>query len=196
LPELTWPGLRLVKPLWEAESRGVSEASVVNTKQEMAEAVRAIWHQFNQEALVEEYLPGPEYTVTLAGNGSDALAMGLITHFNPDYYEKYPLITPNLKDGGLSYQRLVGKEEVEICSLAKHAAEAVGACDHVRVDIRRDAQGIAKVLEVNGIPGLQPGRSRSLALHAMYFPELDEATNHRQLVNRIVDAALKRNDLE
>jgi len=54
---------------------------------------------------------------------------------------------------------------------------------------------VPKVLEVNGIPGLQPGRSRSLALHAMYFPEWDEPTHHRLLINRIVDAALVRNGL-
>ncbi|MEL6538539.1 MAG: hypothetical protein AAFQ98_24165 [Bacteroidota bacterium] len=192
-PALAWPALRMVKPLWEAESRGISEASVVHSHQEMMAAVQSIWREFRQEALVEEYLPGPEYSVTLVGNDSQVLAMGLVTHFHPQFYQKYPLITPNLKDGGLRYERLKGEEEIEVCTLAQRAAKVAGACDHVRVDLRRDAQGVVKVLEINGIPGLQPGRSRSLALHAMYHPGWDEPTNHRRLVNRIVDAALERN---
>jgi D-alanine-D-alanine ligase len=67
LPEMRFPAF--VKPSCESRSVGISDDSVVHTQEELARQVAYIHDRFDQPALVEEYLPGDEYTVLMLGNG-------------------------------------------------------------------------------------------------------------------------------
>ena len=58
----------MVKPYSEGTSIGISQKSKVHDMLELNKAVEAIYLQFNQPALVEEFLPGKEYTVGIIGN--------------------------------------------------------------------------------------------------------------------------------
>lgn len=189
MPAVQWPVL--VKPRWESESRGISEASVVQTREALRDAAEFIWSRFEQDALVEEYLPGGEYTATVIGTAPNQQAFGTLNEVAPDAFDTYPLITPALKEGGLRLRQL-GDETDEVCGLAVQAATTLECRDHVRIDMRRDLAGTLKVIEVNGIPGLQPGRSRSLAMYALVHPEVDAIESQRELINAIVDAAMER----
>jgi D-alanine-D-alanine ligase len=65
-----------VKPVSEGTGKGITEKSLVNNSDELAKMVKWILSEFHQPALVEEYLPGREFTVGLVGYGDDALAIG------------------------------------------------------------------------------------------------------------------------
>ena len=41
--------------------------------------------------------------------------------------------------------------------------------DHVRIDMKTDAAGVLRIMEVNGIPGLKPHKSWGPQLCTLYF---------------------------
>jgi D-alanine-D-alanine ligase len=57
-----------VKPRWEGSSKGIGIGSRVEDRAALAAAVQRVVERYRQPALVEGFLPGPEYTVTLLGN--------------------------------------------------------------------------------------------------------------------------------
>ena len=67
LPALKYPAF--VKPSYESRSVGITDDSVVHSKEELDKRVAYIHSEYDQPALVEEYLPGQEYTVLMLGNG-------------------------------------------------------------------------------------------------------------------------------
>ncbi len=58
------------------QAKVLPEKSLVNTHAELREMVEWILREFHQPALVEEYLPGREFTVGIVGNGDEAIAIG------------------------------------------------------------------------------------------------------------------------
>ena len=65
-----------VKPVSEGTGKGITEKSLVNSSSELKKMVEWILSEFKQPALVEEYLPGREFTVGIVGYGDEAIAIG------------------------------------------------------------------------------------------------------------------------
>jgi len=68
---LTFSLPAIVKPNHEGSSKGVINASVVRTQEELRAQVRNVLETYNEPALVEQFLPGREFTVAMIGNGDD-----------------------------------------------------------------------------------------------------------------------------
>ena len=69
-----------VKPMCESRSVGINENSVVRNVEELRRQVGFVEQEFNEPALVEEFLPGDEYTVLVLGNTNDRECLpGLVT---------------------------------------------------------------------------------------------------------------------
>lgn len=60
-----------VKPLHEGSSKGIYNSSYAENTEALRREVERILNDYEQPALVEEYLPGREFTVALLGNGSE-----------------------------------------------------------------------------------------------------------------------------
>ena len=60
----------------EGTGKGITEKSLVKSFEELKAISEMILREFNQPALVEEYLPGREFTVGLVGTGASAAAIG------------------------------------------------------------------------------------------------------------------------
>lgn len=182
-----------VKPSFESESNGVDEGSIVHNMEELKKRVHFVWEQFSQPALVEEFLSGEEYTVAMIGNDDDLQIMPIKNVIDPSAYERYAIITQFLKvDKKLSFE-IPEDEMEELSQLAIKTKEVVGFWDHVRIDMRRDKDGILRVIEVNGIPGLNPIKSRIFEIYNIYNPENEKEENYCSLLEDVVQAALARN---
>ena len=70
--DLTFPAI--VKPAAEGSSKGVLPGCVARTEREARDLARAVVARYGQGALVEEYLPGREFTVGLLGDPPVVLA--------------------------------------------------------------------------------------------------------------------------
>jgi len=178
-----------VKPNGESRSVGINENSVTENREALEKQVRFIHDELGQAALVEEYLPGREYTVLVVGNGPRReILPGRVT-VSPEHYGKYPVLRGDLRGVGLTHVSLPDAHADEAAELADAACAALNCRDHVRIDMREGADGRLRIMEVNGIPGLKPVKSWSPQIYALYHPGDDP---YRALIGKIVSCALER----
>ena len=178
-----------VKPNGESRSVGINENSVAETPEALARQVEFIRRELRQAALVEEYLPGREYTVLVLGNGDNReILPGRVT-VAKELYGKYPVLRSDLRGVGLTHVSIPQEHQDEAVRLAAAACDALHCDDHVRIDMREGADGRLRIMEVNGIPGLKPVKSWSPQIYALYHPEGDA---YQALIGKIVECALAR----
>lgn len=177
-----------VKPVDAACSFGVDGNSLVTNYNELEEKVKQIENEFMQDSLVEEFLPGNEYTVGIIGNGIDLLVepIELKSPYNKLGYKFLPRETKvdNLETHNCILDINL---KAEIISLAKQAYEVLGARDLARIDIKLDPNNKPSFLEINMLPGFSKGRS--------YFPiafQKNLDMSYDKTVNTAVNAAIKR----
>ncbi len=183
-------GLKLVYPLFvkpvsEGTGKGITAKSLVNSPQELKAIVDWILTEFHQPALVEEYLPGREFTVGIIGSGDEAIAIGgmeVICANNLPY-------SVEVKENYLEYctYKPLGEEIVDECkSVALKAWKALNAVDAGRVDLKADRNGRICFIEANPLAGLNPVHSDLPILSRMYGIE------YQTLMEMIMKATLKR----
>ncbi|OGV68653.1 MAG: hypothetical protein A3K19_14910 [Lentisphaerae bacterium RIFOXYB12_FULL_65_16] len=195
LPDIPFPAF--VKPNCESRSMGISDDSVVQSRQELQRRVDYIWETFGQAALIEEYLPGSEYTVLMLGNGTrQEFLPGLVT-VESSRFGKYPVLRSDLRGVGLTKITVPTTRAEEAIDLTRRATAALKCWDHVRVDMRVDARDRLRIMEVNGIPGLKPFKSWSPQIYSMYHPlPQGHMTEYRQMLHLIVNCALERHGIQ
>jgi D-alanine-D-alanine ligase len=193
-PALGFPAF--VKPSCESRSVGISDESVVNTPDELKKRVNHIHTRYEQPALIEDYLPGDEYTVLMIGNGKHQEFLPGIVTVKGGHDGKYPILRSDMRGVGITQIGIPASYSEEAKRLCKEAVETLNCLDHVRVDMRLDASGRLKIIEVNGIPGLKPIKSWSPQMYTLYHgsPE-GPLADYRNLVHRIVASGLERYDL-
>jgi len=135
-----------VKPSREGSSIGVYK---VNSQTQLEAAVSAAL-EMDEQVLLEQWIEGSEYTVSLL-NGQPLPVIGLKTnHTFYDYEAKYESDTTQyLLPCGLSVE-----EEKSLGNLSERAFSALGCSGWGRVDVMRDSKGRFWLLEVNTIPGM------------------------------------------
>ena len=152
-----------VKPRWEGTAKGIAPTSRVESRDALAVEVDRIVGLYGQPALVETFLPGAEYTVTLLGNSPPRAlpalqrALDASTGIGIHAVERHPP-----PPGGWR-PRLPGELDValeaELARLAIRAYEALACLDFARVDFRLDAAGRPHFLEINPLPTFAPDGS-------------------------------------
>jgi D-alanine-D-alanine ligase len=191
LPDPDYPAF--VKPSCESRSVGISDESVVTSKEALAQRVAHIHAEYDQPALVEEYLPGQEYTVLMLGNGQHQEFLAGRVEVDKSLFGNYPILRSDLRGIGATKIRPVLHRSEEAVNLARDAMEALNCRDHVRTDMRLDSSGRLKIIEVNGIPGLKPLKSWSPQMVTMHRPSKQgPMEDYRVLINHIVTSALAR----
>lgn len=178
------------KPVAEGTGKGITPDSRVYTAVELAAECERQLQQYNQPVLVEEYLPGREFTVGLLGTGEAAEVLGTLEI----------ILLPNAESGCYSYvnkercedlveYRLVRPDDPEVKaaeSIALKAWRCLNGRDAGRIDLRSDASGNPQFLEANPLAGLHPQHSD--------LPMLATAVgmSYVELIRRIVDSAISR----
>jgi D-alanine-D-alanine ligase len=178
-PDLNFP--LFVKPAREGTGMGVDLKAIVRNEAELRERVKWVIDNYNQPALVETFLPGREFTVGVMGRPD----IKNYTH-HPEWYDKdgfhrFPIleldssrsVTPNVysqaaksksvgEEGAPGYfcpANLESELEKKLLYLALRAHILLGALDISRTDIRLDAEGNPRLMEINTLPGLTPDYS-------------------------------------
>ncbi|MER9645313.1 ATP-grasp domain-containing protein [Mesorhizobium sp. M0239] len=172
----------VVKPRHEECSHGLQ---LVHEPAQLRHAVEVIVTQYEQDALVEEYIDGREIAVALLGNGE----LEVFPLVEQDFGERetrlmtweakfvtaaaMPKICPAQIDSGL---------ETALRDISVATFHACRCRDYARVDLRIDRSGRPFVLEINSIP--------SLAMHSSYvLAAMTAGHSYSSLVNRILDVA-------
>ncbi|MFH1718228.1 MAG: ATP-grasp domain-containing protein [Planctomycetota bacterium] len=183
-PDERVDGLRfplIVKPRRESTSYGLR---CVHNQKQLEDAVLAVLTQYQQEALVEEYIDGREVCIGLLGNDSieflppveldfDGRELHTLT-WEDKYHKSHDEPTK------ICPARLSEELATRLCELSLATFRACHCKDYARVDIRIDPHGNPFVLEINSMASLGAGGAFVLAAtKAAYSLE--------SLISRIVD---------
>lgn len=176
------------KPMAEGTSKGVTRESKIDEPEQLIRTCRSLLRQFRQPVLVEEYLPGREVTVGLVGTGEEAQVVGVMEVLLLDGAEQESYSYQNKKDweGKITYKLVKGEFGAEAEQLALNVWRGLGCRDGGRVDLRADASGKLNFIEVNPLPGINPVLSDLSIMSGL------AGWTYRQLIERIVNSALKR----
>jgi D-alanine-D-alanine ligase len=167
----------MVKPAHEGSSIGM------NRVEDMEQLERA-WQEareYDSAVLVERWVTGSEYTVSILGDEALPLIKLETPHAFYDYEAKY-------RSDTTSYICPCGLEkgqEQELQQLALAAFQAVGASDWGRVDLLLDGEQQPWLIEVNTVPGMTDHSLVPMAANA-------KGIGFEQLVWRILEATLER----
>jgi len=143
--------------------------------------------------LVEEFLPGAEYTALVLGNGRTRECLPGLVSVEDKHYGNYRILRTDLRGVGLTRISLAGERTEEARRLADDAAEVMGCLDHVRIDMRVDKADKLRIIEVNGIPGLKPHKSWAPQIYTLYHASpLGEDEDYRRLIGAIIESAARR----
>ncbi len=181
-----------VKPAHEGSSMGISSSSVCKNYQEVLNEVEKSICLYKQPALVEEFLPGREFTVGLIGNDKPLIFpvmeinFSAIPEFHGSIYSRQFKVEW-IEDRYYTCPASLSSElEGRIKETALEAYQALDCRDFARVDLRLDKRGVPNVIEINPLPGLVPGFSD--------YPRIAQSAGweYPELINAIVDCALRR----
>lgn len=185
----------IVKPAREDASVGISEKSVVYTPNELRRQVRYIWGEFEQPALVEQFIDGRELNVAIVGNRKPIVLPISEIDFSGLDAGMHKIVSYAAKwlNGTVEYQgtkgvcpaQLPGAIETEVKAMALKCYELIGCRDYARIDFRLSTDGVPYVLEVNPNPDISDdaGFARSARAYGFSFP---------QIIGKIVESALER----
>lgn len=189
---LSWP--LIVKPATEDASLGIGPESVVTDEKSLHERVRHIHNRYQQAVLVEEYIDGREFNVSLLGGEKPRVLPLAEIRFDSSlpwklvtYAGKWQEDSPDYTGTQVACPAQVSvREDFLVRDVALRAYKLLGCRDYARVDIRlRD--GVPYILEVNANPDISPdaGLARSARAGGLDYP---------QLIERIIRMALKRKE--
>jgi D-alanine-D-alanine ligase len=203
---LRYPGQRLtiprgmrfpmfVKPSREDASLGINSDSVCHNVEQLEKQIRYIHEVYAQEALIEEYLDGREFNVSVLGDGNpEVLAIseinfsGLpedeprIVSYRAKWDEESPMYNFTVP---ICPAPVTKRLENRIKDIAIRSYQCVGCRDYARVDMRTDARGGLYVLEVNPNPDISPKAGFARAARAAGY-------SYSAIIMRISEMALER----
>ena len=180
-----------VKPTNRGGGLGIDSKSVVHNFVQLLSKVRSIHNVLSSDALIEEYLPGREFSVAiLKEEFSEEHLVMPIELVAPADKSGNRLLSSQIKSANAE-QALAVSDPVmmsKIITLALNVFNALGARDYGRVDIRLDATGTPHFLEANLIPSLISGYGS--------FPKacvLNSSLEYAPMIMQITNLGLARN---
>jgi len=179
------------KPIAEGTGKGIDRNSRIDSPTALKPVCEALLQRHHQPVLVEEYLPGREFTVGLLGTGERARVLGAMeVNFRPNAQTViYSYEMKEKCEDFITYTRLAdGPLKSDVVKLALQSYRVLECRDAGRIDIRMDAADRPAFIEVNPLAGLHPQHSDLPILATQ------EGWSYRDLIKAIVDSALLRRD--
>ncbi len=152
----------IAKPLWEGSSKGIRKSSRLTDAETLQATIERLLADYGEPVLVEEFLPGAEFTVGIVGTGRDARVIGALEIVprlaRPEEFV-YSLEVKRNWEVEVEYHappRRPPEVVADVERTALAAYQALDCRDLGRVDVRLDAAGRASFIEVNPLPGIHP----------------------------------------
>ena len=191
-PRLALP--LIVKSLNEDGSHGISQASIVDTDEKLAERVAFIHERIETAAIAEEFIEGRELYVGVLGNnrlkalpvwelkfgtmgGAHQIATEKVKH-DTNYQERVGIVDGPAKG-------LPPEVADRIQRTAKRIYRTLGLDGYARIDFRLSANGIPYFIEAN--PNPEIAKSQEFATAARH-----DGLNYPELLHRILALGIRR----
>ncbi|MGD8777975.1 MAG: ATP-grasp domain-containing protein [Ignavibacteria bacterium] len=193
----------ILKPIGEGSSKGIFNSSLINNFEELKKQTELMLKKYNQAFILEEYLPGREFTVALIGNKDETEVLPIIElNFNSLPKEVNPIYSfeakwifdtkENQLDLYTCPSNIDSELENKIKNTSLAAYKALRCKDWSRIDIRLDINGIPNIIEINPLPGVLPDPKDNSC-----FPKAARVAgmNYDELINSVLYHASKRYNL-
>lgn len=177
----SWPVM--VKPAETDASVGIDQDSVVTDWEALVERVKVTLKLNAGPAMVETYLPGPEYNVGIVGYPTPRCLPIAEMVYTPQPGVKWPIVsyaskwvTGSAEDLAMQPRCPAQIDDAfreKLSAIGFSAYQLVGCRDYARVDMRLDANGEPNILEVNPNPDLDPcaGLARMLRAEGVTYEQ-------------------------
>lgn len=150
------------------------EANIIESRDALSGNLRQVLSRFSpddvrgenmDEWLLQEFLPGPEFSVAIIGNGPgrDVLPIAQLEASLPYLtYDNSAEVATVWTGSDLGAERyapahLSPEEERCLVDYALAAYEHLACRDYARFDFRQDRSGVAKLIDGNALPGIYKG---------------------------------------
>lgn len=185
----------IVKPAYEDASVGIENESIVYNTNTLKKRLEYVFKYFNQPALIEEFIEGREFNVSVTGDLKPKVLPISEIDFSrmPDHLHNIVSYQAKWDPHHESYHKTIpicpakisnGLEE-KLKQTAISAFKIMGTRDYARVDMRVTSDEEVYVLEVNPNPDLTEGAGFMRSAHAA-------GLSYSRALKRIVMLAYKR----
>ena len=192
----------IVKPANSDNSIGITKDSVVTSAHQLKKQIRFILEELKNPVLIEEFIAGDEYDVSILGNYRDdlrVLPLSRYVYHMPEggwsvcsyemKWENHPVY--NYKH--ITIQRPVKniskRLEALITEISLDTYRILGCRDYGRVELRVDKDGNPFVIEINPNPCLNPDSSTVLTAKVM-------GMEYGDVLEEIIRVAIRRYNRE
>lgn len=193
----------IVKPVAEGSGKGIFNSSLLSSLDKLKENLTNNLQSYNQPFLVEEFLPGREFTIAIIGNGEDAEVLPIVEiklselpkELAPIYsYEaKWIVDTRDKPLNIFSCPAQIDESlQEKITNIALRTYKVLRCRDWSRIDIRLDANGEPNIIEINPLPGILPDPKDNSC-----FPKAARASglSYEEMINKVLFTAARRYSL-
>ncbi len=193
----------IVKPVAEGSGKGIFNSSILHSSDKLTEYLTNNLQTYNQPFLVEEFLPGREFTVAIIGNGEDTEVLPIVEinlselpkELAPIYsYEAKWIV--DTRDNPLNIFSCPAQIDIELQKKIKNIAlktyKVLRCRDWSRIDIRLDANGEPNIIEINPLPGILPDPKDNSC-----FPKAARTSglSYEEMINKVLFTAARRYSL-
>ncbi len=192
LPDLTYP--LLMKPRWQDASIGIDQESIIRAPNDLQKNLTA-WHDRFGSLVVEEYLEGREFNISLMGYPEPRIMPLAEIDFSTFPTELYRIVGYRAKwdESSIEYRTtprafpndLPATLIREMSRIARQCFQVFGLRDYARVDLRLDGHGRVNVLEINANPCLSPDAGFAAAV-------AQSGLNYTEMVGELVNMPVLR----
>jgi D-alanine-D-alanine ligase len=185
----------IVKSVTEDASLGISQASVVDSDEKLAERVAFIHERVGTAAIVEQYIEGREIYVGVLGNERLTVLPIWELQFTNLPNGALPIATERAKHN-IDYQKRLGVMQgpaddlpaplqTKIRDMVKRICRILEIDGYARIDLRLSTDGVPYFIEANANPEIAESEefAQSAAHDGLAYPDL---------LNRIVMLGLRR----
>jgi len=143
-----------LKPRYEGTGKGITRRNVVYSAAELARRVRELHRDYHQDVLVEQWLPGAEFTVALTGTPLKAhpiLERGIDQHSGIGIH----VLDDAREETGTGYSlshRLNEQTEQQLQDWSLKLSKEMQVRDFARLDFKVGMDGKPYFLEINPLP--------------------------------------------
>jgi D-alanine-D-alanine ligase len=154
----------IVKPNFEGSSKGITAASVVESRNELTRLARELLQQYPDGILVERYISGTDVVVPFIEGISPATG-GVLEPASYRYHHEQGIYDFDMKQHGYGDLHIEVPADIpetvrrRVVELSRRAYDALGIRDLGRIDFRVSRDGTPYFLEVNALPSLEDGAS-------------------------------------
>ena len=153
IPELKNENFPLfIKPVFEGSSLGISAISIIYNQSELINFI-INFPEFLFPLILEEYLPGKEYTLGIIGQKDNLRALRLCEIITEGVYSE------EVKSKNSLTEKIIPQDEnifPEIKNLTIMLSKKMGVSGYGRADWKMNKFGKPVFLEINLTPGLSP----------------------------------------